>query len=245
MSLKTEKFSAQSLIIKCERTEEAPNFSNSSEYDVLDDGCYTRPKTTICSENEYLAEGNVPMFESIIVKEEPKLNVCTDSASAYTLDTTRNSSPERTNKLVKNLECYICKLVPSSTDDLRRHIQNHVDKFYFRCDQCGRNFSKRYLLLSHKTTHSGELPYACDECDRKFGHSSTLYKHKQTHFEYNERQFVCYLCDRRCSRKATLDRHLKTHIGEKSFVCDVCDKRFARNSTLNHHKLLHTVISFI
>lgn len=243
----------QDVIIKCEKT----NFPNDNNYD-----CYLNPSTTICTEDEYLAEGNVP-FESIIVKEEPRFN--THSELSHFSGAYQLGSSNFDEKLEKDFECYICRYVPKNAFALRRHVRAHVDRKLFGCDQCDRKYSthsglyrhklihkgtlfacdqcdrmckRKSTLKRHKLIHSGQKPFSCDECNRKFADSSTLYKHKRTHT--GERPFACNLCDRRCSRKSTLDRHLKTHTGEKSFTCNVCDKKFSRNSTLNHHKLLHT-----
>lgn len=242
-----EEFCLQNIVIKCERT-------TSCDLDIVD--CVGRPKTIICTESDYLADGNVA-FESIVVKEEPKLNVCPDSL----LQANFNGEEELPN----NFECYICRHVVSNALVLRRHVEGHIHKKLqhkeihrpkrldrhkpshrdknqtkktFACDECGRKCLRKSTLKQHKLIHTGQRPFACDECDRKFSDSSTLYKHKQRHS--GEKPFACTICDRKCLRKSTLARHLKTHSGEKSFTCDVCNKKFSRNSTLNHHKLIHS-----
>lgn len=249
----TNELFHQKVAIKCEVDDDSYDLINSSNW----------PKTVICSENEYLAEGNAP-FESIVVKEEEEHKYY---IPPVTFDTFKYSP----GFVGKAWECYICRHQPSNAIDLRRHFRthhlNHVvaaskklvtcevcgGKFAniyrhrvvhkgvrsFPCDQCDRKFFRSSTLTQHKRSlHSGMKPYICCECGRKFADPSVLRRHKQTHSK--ELPFACHLCDRRCARKSTLIRHLNTHTGTKSFVCNVCGKKFSRNSTLNHHKMFHT-----
>jgi uncharacterized Zn-finger protein len=51
----------------------------------------------------------------------------------------------------------------------------------YACDVCGRGFSQKGHLTTHKRTHSGEKPYACDECGSCFSQKSGLTRHKRKH----------------------------------------------------------------
>lgn len=77
----------------------------------------------------------------------------------------------------------------------------------FSCDRCGKRFTRRFNLHSHKLSHDGERPFTCDHpgCGKSF------------------------------ARKHDLKRHMKLH-GEKEYVCMRCGGRFARGDAMERHK---------
>jgi KRAB domain-containing zinc finger protein len=50
------------------------------------------------------------------------------------------------------------------------HSPHTVDKPY-KCDICGKGFSKNYNLQTHIRTHTGDKPYKCDVCGKGFSHN--------------------------------------------------------------------------
>lgn len=235
-----EEFLKQNVVIKAERGV-SPN-------EIYSVGCQTR--TIVCSESEYLAKGNAP-FESIIVKEEPRLNIYDDITA---MD--RNSaviSDVLIEKVFKNFECYICRFVVDREVTLRAHMNSHTlfaqfDRKFPKkqshrigersaCDQCDRTFTNRMGLKRHKLIHTERQLFACDQCDRKCVNKSSLKLHKLIHSGI--KPFVCDECDRKFSHSSTLYKHKKIHTGVRPFVCHLCDKRCSRKSTLDRHLKTH------
>ncbi|KAM4622331.1 uncharacterized protein O3C94_020157 [Discoglossus pictus] len=114
----------------------------------------------------------------------------------------------------------------------------HTVKKTFACTECGKCFSYRSHLNSHKMTHTGEKPFSCSACGKCFSHPSNLKKHKRTHTE--EKTFSCSECGKCFSQASHLNKHKMTHTGEKTFSCSDCGKFFSQASDLNKHKLNHT-----
>ncbi|KAH8035696.1 hypothetical protein HPB51_007940 [Rhipicephalus microplus] len=91
-------------------------------------------------------------------------------------------------------------------ETLDRHVQLHtsgVDMWH--CVECGKNFTKLTLLLTHMKWHATDKPHPCHLCPAGFK----------------------YKCD--------LDVHMLTHTGEKPHKCPECARQFARSGDLNRH----------
>lgn len=236
---------------ECEKTRIIFKVEHPSDFIISDNvSPSSSTKTIIGTESEYLADGNLMAFESIIVKEEPRLNVCDEIAnpelqeeeirSVKKPSTKSNDKRKQTGR--KKLErksdetifvCYICKCIAKNTIDLRKHIQAHAVRRSFTCVQCDRKFSKKSNLNRHERLHTGEKPFTCNQCYYTCSDKSTLNKHKLIHT--GNKPYACDQCDQTCLRKATFKRHMQTHTGEK-FACDQCNRKYSRKSNLNKHK---------
>jgi KRAB domain-containing zinc finger protein len=233
-----------------EQTKYKIEFKYPSEF--LDPGHATMPSseatTSICTESE----GNIVVIESmLIVKEEPRFNVCDETSNSEQQE--KGNSPcdfndskikrLRTGKKLefkpdkKTFQCYVCKHVRKNTVELRKHMCVHAKK-PFACQQCDRTFSCKFTLNEHKRIYSKKKFFACDQCHRSFTHKSTLDQHKPIH--KNKKRFTCDQCDLKFLRKSTLDRHRIIHTGQRPFACPQCDRRFSDTSTLHKHKRIHT-----
>lgn len=271
----TEDIFLQKVDLKCDETKYRNKLQNSSYFVVSEDVHFPRTKA-ICTEIQYLADDN-NAFESIIVKEEQKLNIYDEIVNANPLFSLNSNDSEDIRKETgskkvkceqdeKVFECFACKYIAKSVDDLCTHVKMHaynqlpavkqdqhgtkIEKL-FACSQCDRTFTRSSSLTNHNLIHKSkksfardefggkrEKLFACDQCDRKFLRNSYLNQHKQIHS--GTKPYACNECERKFSDSSTLRKHKQTHSGERPFSCDRCDRKFSRNSTLVRHKLIHT-----
>ncbi|XP_029786281.1 zinc finger protein 705F-like [Suricata suricatta] len=83
---------------------------------------------------------------------------------------------------------------------LTQHVLNHPVRKPYKCNECGKHFTRNANLRTHKITHTGENPFTCTQCGRRFRYFSSLTRHK------------------------------RIHTGEKPYECRLCGKNFVRSS---------------
>ncbi|PIO13784.1 hypothetical protein AB205_0039700 [Aquarana catesbeiana] len=107
------------------------------------------------------------------------------------------------------------------------------------CSECGKLFTKKWLLVRHKKIHTGERPYSCSECGKCFIHNGNLLTHWKIHT--GERPYSCSECGKCFSQKGNLLRHQKYHhMDVIPFSCSECGKCFIEKGKLIRHQRTHT-----
>lgn len=84
------------------------------------------------------------------------------------------------------------------------------------CELCGKTFSERTTLETHKLIHTVGKTWTCPTCDKKYLTEYMLLKHVHLTHEKVEAQ-SCDLCGTKVSTRASMNRHLRRKHPEFTF----------------------------
>ncbi|XP_074171494.1 uncharacterized protein LOC141567586 isoform X1 [Rhinolophus sinicus] len=154
---------------------------------------------------------------------------------------------------------------PHNTEG-RETLESGQNENDYKCDECGKAFSHKHMLVEHRKIHSGTslcdhlacrrfftqwsglidhqtvhsrpMRYECSQCGKCIKDSSMLIIHQRVHT--GEKPYKCSECGKLFRYSFTLKRHQRVHTGERPYECNVCGKFLVDISTLIIHQRVHT-----
>ncbi|VVD05370.1 unnamed protein product [Leptidea sinapis] len=149
---------------------------------------------------------------------------------------------EHMNVHYQHYICVTCGKGYMTGPRLRKHSEVHI-KGLFKCQQCGKVFTKRTARDYHKTTYHSKGPrYECPHCGLRF----RSYYHRMDHLKeihrIKEVTYDCVHCDKSFKTSGKRALHVNyVHLPQlRQFSCSHCDWSFKTKYDLKRHMIKHT-----
>ncbi|XP_039714449.1 zinc finger protein 347-like isoform X3 [Pteropus medius] len=171
-----------------------------------------------------------------IFQTEENIDECNPAKKSFN-NTSSVSLPQKVFPSVQANVCTIYESDPRHPSMLTKDLKASRKNFY-KCHECGTEFSVHSCLTSHKFIRTGEKPYKCNECGKAFRVRSSLTYHQSVH--PGKRPYKCSKCGKAFTVHRILSYHQVIHSGEKSYKCNECGKVFSNKSNHARHRSIHT-----
>ena len=133
----------------------------------------------------------------------------------------------KSHNIGKKCSCNICSTKFCNEDDLNSHKIDKHKKIEFKCEFCGKEFEKRYILKRHLETRNMQ---ACDICGLMLCNKTDINLHKKS--EHKQEKFKCDYCEKEFDKKYNLKRHYDSRILQE---CHICGLVFCNHVELTRH----------
>ncbi|XP_038122978.1 gastrula zinc finger protein XlCGF53.1 [Culex quinquefasciatus] len=103
----------------------------------------------------------------------------------------------------------------ATLSNLKNHLNSHLQKKPYECNECGRRFTQKSSLKTHLDSHRSDRdPIRCDPCGQEFPTPTALYAHRRTVHKTQKKtpeNATTYDCSR-CGRSFKQLRWFRTHM---------------------------------
>jgi len=111
--------------------------------------------------------------------------------------------------------------------DLKHHVESiHNGIRPHQCEECGKEFTRKYTLQLHQKIHNGNKSHKCDVCQKGFITKSKLIEHRRIHTGW---KFLKVLF-------CAAEKFSLLIKGERPFLCDYCGRSFRIKFDMMTHK---------
>ncbi|XP_034743116.1 zinc finger protein 226-like isoform X4 [Etheostoma cragini] len=132
------------------------------------------------------------------------------------------------------LPCKYCHVTFKTKADKITHQQIHLSEGKpYKCPECSETFATNKQRRIHREDHGGPPQLKCQICGIEFTRPYILQRHLAVHT--GEKPFKCSVCQRGFNQPSHLKSHMRLHTGERPFKCQHCDKSFNHNVSLKSH----------
>ncbi|XP_071541248.1 uncharacterized protein [Panulirus ornatus] len=139
----------------------------------------------------------------------------------------------------RRFKCAHCPKSFKTNGTRNDHERNlHKKLRPYNCDECGKNFYRKFNLTVHKRKHSSDRPHECKICKKRFKSYISVKTHMEIHSD--RRPFMCENCGKVFKTLSVLDSHRAIHTGETKHNCGVCGKSYRYRASLFIHMRTHT-----
>lgn len=173
-----------------------------------------------------------------------KRHLCDSCVKVFKSDEELHKHIKDCHSLEEPMKCDICEQTFPDIQHLMDHRKIHFDYACF-CDRCWQGFFDYLELETHVQSNCRykEALYKCDICGKKFTKLASISKHIDTHPVHSPH--VCRMCGRGFENEKELKYHKNGSHIIRPYKCEICSKTFKKKESVIEHRRLHINISTI